>query len=268
MAAFGARRDDPAAVPLPAWAKEFQQRLRQKSVNTFILTGPGVRDLHPRDARLHGSIREYLQHVVFATRAAIIFYDRGAGIRFADTGAQDDFQNALKAYDRIRGTTFAQSHPRDPDRALQLVESFLRNQLEERRQYSAVVVIDYAETVAPAGEPGQLPVEDRGAIVTLRRWASDAFFLARDVTFVLLAESASQLNPAIVGDARTLEIRVRCLTRTSASASSPAGATRPTPSRRSSRAPPRCSPRASPACISRPCAPRRRRTARRSIRTR
>ncbi len=209
MALFGAtRRDDPSAAPAPAWARDLQQRLRQRSVNTFILTGPGVRDLHPLDGRTHGAIGEYLARVAFASRAAIIFYDRGAGIRIADTGAQDDFGASLKAYDRMHGTTFAQSHPRDPDRALQLIESFLRNQLEERRQYSALVVIDYAETVAPAGEPGQLPVEDRGAIVTLRRWASDPFFLARDVTFCLLAETASQLNPALRGDARTLELRV------------------------------------------------------------
>lgn len=208
MALFGGpRRDEAAAPPLPSWAKDLQQRLRSRSVNTFILHGPGVRDLHPLDPRRHGTIREFLAEQMFGSRT-VIFYDRGSGIRFGDPAAQEDFQTALKAYDRLRGTTFAQSQPRDPDRALQLIESFLRNQLEDRRQYSAVVVIDYAETVAPAGEPGQLPVEDRGAIVTLRRWASDPYFLARDVSFCLIAESTSQLNPALVSDARTLELWV------------------------------------------------------------
>src|SRR5439155_1148948 len=68
--------------------------------------------------------------------------------------------------------------------------------------------IDYGETVAPAGEPGQLPAEDRGAIVTLRRWASEPLFLQRNVTFCLLVETTATLSAALVGDARTFEIAV------------------------------------------------------------
>src|SRR5205823_9097290 len=64
------------------------------------------------------------------------------------------------------------------------------------------------ETVAPAGEPGQLPAEDRGAIVTLRRWASEPVFLQRSVTFCLLVETTATLSAALVSDARTFEIAV------------------------------------------------------------
>lgn len=198
-------RDD---VPLPAWAKALQQRLKHRSLNTFILSGPGVRDLHPLGTRRHGAIRDFLAAAVFGDRSSVIFFDRGAGIRFTDRDAENDFKAALKQYDKQAGTTFATSQPRDPDRALQLIESFLRNQLAEYGQYAAAVVIDYAETIAPAGEPGQLPVEDRASIVTLRRWASDPFFLSRDVSFVLIAEARAQLNPTLVADARTLEITV------------------------------------------------------------
>jgi len=204
----GARRSGEAPPPAPDWAQRLQQVLHQRSINTVILNGPGVRDLHPLDGRRHGAIREFLAEQVFGTRAAVVFYDRGAGIRFGDRETGEDFQTTLKAYDKQHGTNLAQSQPRDPDRALQLIESYLRNNLGERRQFSAAVLVDYAETVAPAGEPGQLPVEDRGAIVTLRRWAADPFFLARDVTFCLIAESTSQLNPSLVTDARTLQLRV------------------------------------------------------------
>src|SRR6267378_3782524 len=75
-------------------------------------------------------------------------------------------------------------------------------------RFSAAVIIDYGETVAPAGEPGQLPAEDRGAIVTLRRWAAEPVFLQRSVTFCLLVESTATLSAALVGDARTFEIAV------------------------------------------------------------
>jgi len=62
--------------------------------------------------------------------------------------------------------------------------------------------------VAPAGEPGQLPAEDRSAIVTLRRWACEPLFLQRSVTFCLLVETTATLSAALVSDARTFEIAV------------------------------------------------------------
>src|SRR6266853_1724533 len=114
----------------------------------------------------------------------------------------------LKAYDKLGGTNLAQVQPRDPDRALQLIETYLRYQLTGNPRFSAAVIIDYGETVAPAGEPGQLPAEDRGAIVTLRRWASEPLFLQRTVTFCVLVETTATLSAALVSDARTFEIAV------------------------------------------------------------
>jgi AAA+ superfamily predicted ATPase len=70
------------------------------------------------------------------------------------------------------------------------------------------VLLDYGETVAPTGDTGQLPVEDRNAIVTLRRWASDPVFLQRNMTVVLVAERLAEVNRALVGDARTFELAV------------------------------------------------------------
>lgn len=193
---------------LPEWARTLQRRLRQRGVNSFILHGPGVRDIHPLGARRHGTIGAFLGEVMFGDRAVIILYDRGAGIRFTDPQAEQDFRTVLKAYDKVGGTSLAQTQPRDPDRALQLLETYLQYQLNENPRFSAALIIDYAETVAPAGDPGQLPVEDRNAIVTLRRWAADPLFLQRNVTFCLISESTAALNESLVSDARTFELDV------------------------------------------------------------
>ena len=209
MALFGGApqpRADPA--PLPAWAQGLKRRLKQGGTSVFIVHGPGVRDIHQLGPRRYGGIREFLAELMFADRTAVLMYDRGAGIRFTDRDVEEDFKTLLRAYDAANGTALAKSQPRDPDRALQLIESYVRNQVSENRRFSAAVLVDYAETIAPVGEPGQLSVEDRGSIVTLRRWASDPLFLGRAVTFVLLAESAGALNPALVADARTVEIVV------------------------------------------------------------
>src|SRR5213080_2715116 len=151
---------------------------------------------------------EFLSEVMLGDRSAIVTYDRGAGIGFTDRDVENDFKSVLKAYDRVGGTNLAQAQPRDPDRALQLIETYLRYQLTEKPRFSAAVIIDYGETVAPAGEPGQLPAEDRGAIVTMRRWASEPVFLQRNLTFCLLSETTAALSSALVADARTFEIAV------------------------------------------------------------
>lgn len=201
-------RESEEQAPLPEWARTLQRRLRQRGINAFILHGPGVRDIHPLGARRHGTIGEFLGEVMFSDRAVIIFYDRGSGIRFTDTGAEQDFRTVLKAYDKVGGTNFAHAQPRDPDRALQLLETYLQYQLKENPRFSAAVIIDFGETVAPAGDPGQLPVEDRNAIVTLRRWSADPLFLQRLVTFCLVTESTAVLNESLVADARTFELYV------------------------------------------------------------
>src|SRR5207253_626313 len=149
-----------------------------------------------------------LAQVILNDRSPIVTYDRGAGIGFSDRDVENDFKTVLKAYDKLGGTNLAQVQPRDPDRALQLIETYLRYQLSGNPRFSAAVMIDYGETVAPAGEPGQLPAEDRSAIVTLRRWACEPLFLQRSVTFCLLVETTATLSAALVSDARTFEIAV------------------------------------------------------------
>jgi AAA+ superfamily predicted ATPase len=201
-------RPDDEQPALAEWARTLQRRVRQRGINAFILHGPGVRDIHPLGTRRRGTISEFLGEVMFSDRTVIVLYDRGSGIRFTDPEGEQDFRTVLKAYDRIGGTNLAQVQPRDPDRALQLLETYLLYQLKENPRFSAAVIIDFAETVAPAGNPGQLPVEDRNTIVTLRRWSADPLFLQRQVTFCLISESTAALNEALVADARTFELMV------------------------------------------------------------
>src|SRR3989441_12860755 len=75
-------------------------------------------------------------------------------------------RSTLFPYTTLFRSNLAQVQTRDPDRALQLIETYLRYQLTGNPRFSAAVIIDYGETVAPAGEPGQLPADDRGAILT------------------------------------------------------------------------------------------------------
>jgi AAA+ superfamily predicted ATPase len=89
-----------------------------------------------------------------------------------------------------------------------VIETYLYSQLTDNPRFSAAVILDYGETLAPAGNASSVAVEDRNAIVTLRRWASEPLFLQRHVSFCLVSESTAALNAGLVGEARTFEITI------------------------------------------------------------
>ena len=186
MVSLGAMSELPS---LPSWAKTLQRRIRQRGIDFFILHGPGVRDLHPLGARRFGTIADCLGQVILNDRSAIVTYDRGAGIGFSDRDVENDFKMVLKAYDKLGGTNLAQVQPRDPDRALQLIETYLRYQLGGNPRFSAAVipVPDEQERYAYLAGRGSRP--ETFAAVDARRVAILTAGLTRLHLESLLAEA-------------------------------------------------------------------------------
>jgi SpoVK/Ycf46/Vps4 family AAA+-type ATPase len=186
-----------AADPLasfPPWAKTLAERYYTKTISTFILHG-AVRDLQPAEGRGFVSLRSFLADELFGTRDLVVFYDRSSGIRLATPEMQKDFMAAVSAYDSLYGTEYTKAIPKDPARAFPLLESFARVRIADGK--SVAIVIDFAETVAPAGDLGFMPGEDRYSLVTLVKWAQDPQFLTADFSVCLIAENLSELNPRI-----------------------------------------------------------------------
>ena len=190
-----------AADPLasfPPWARTLAERYYTKTISTFILHG-AVRDLQPADDGKGGKrfvpLRAFLADELFGTRDLVIFYDRSSGIRLATPEMQKDFMGAVSGYDTIYGTEYAKGVPKDPMRAFPLLESYARVRIADGK--SVAIVIDFAETVAPAGDLGYMPGEDRYSLVTLTKWAQDPQFLIADFSVCLIAENLAELNPRI-----------------------------------------------------------------------
>src|SRR5476649_2049234 len=158
---------DPLAS-LPQWARNLAERYYTKTVTTFLIHG-AVRDLQPADDGKGGKkfvpLRLFLADELFGTRDLVIFYDRSSGIRLANPEMQKDFMAAVQGYDTLFGTEYAKALPKDPARAFPLIESYSRVRLADNK--TIAVVIDFAETVAPAGDTGFMSSEDRYALVTL-----------------------------------------------------------------------------------------------------
>jgi len=188
---------DPLA-DLPRWAQKLAQKYYTKTVSTFLLYG-AVRDLQPITVedgeRGYGTLKTFLADELFGGRDHVIFYDRSSGIRAAAPETQKDLQRAMTGYDALYGTDFAKTLPRDPGRALQILENFLRMRLGEGK--SMALVIDFAETLVPGGEMSHLSAEDRFVVATLDKWAHDPQFLTNDISVVLLAENLSDISPRI-----------------------------------------------------------------------
>lgn len=188
------KTDDPLAG-LPAWAQKLAQRYYTRTVSTFVVFG-AVRDLQPvsKDdgTRDFANLKTFLGAELFGGRDHVIYYDRSSGIRSQAPETQQDFSRAMSSYDAMYGTDFARVMPRDPGRALQIIENYLRLRVSDGK--SMALVIDFAETIAPAGDMGSLSAEDRFTLATLIKWSQDPQFLQGDLSIVLVVENLSDIS--------------------------------------------------------------------------
>src|SRR5437588_2434246 len=183
---------------LPGWARELSEKYSSRSFGLFLVSG-NVRDLVPL-RRLDGidfvPVEEFLSNALFGQRDLILHYDRG-GLSFGSADSQADFRRALEGYDSFHGTTYSQGGlPRNPDAALNLLDNYLRLRIADGKKIG--LVIDFAETIAPAGDISGMSADDRNALVILKRWARNSAFLNADVTICLVSENQIELNQGIV----------------------------------------------------------------------
>lgn len=190
---------------LPVWARQLTEKYYSGAFSMFVLHG-NIHDLVPhdsgqpmsRDARRVFALPlgKYLESAMFGQREIVLSYDRGGGITFATPDVQKDFANALRGYDSFHGTNFSQALPRNPDGVLNILDNYLRLRVHDGKKIA--VIINYAETIAPAGDTGGMNADDRNAAVILQRWAHSPHFLKADVTIVLVTESTVELNQDLV----------------------------------------------------------------------
>lgn len=183
---------------LPAWARQLSEKYYSRTIALFVLNG-NVRDLVPvkRDSATEFlSLSRFLNEALFGQRDLVLTYDRGGGLNFARTDMQTDFGRALTGYDTFHGTNYSAGLPRNPDGVLNLLDNYMRLRITDGKKIA--LIIDYAETLAPAGDVSGMSGEDRNSLVILKRWANNPNLLRADVTICLIAENQVELNPGIV----------------------------------------------------------------------
>src|ERR1700756_2635291 len=189
---------DAYLAALPEWARELSEKYYSRSYALFVLYG-NVRDLIPLRQPSQTqflSLDQFLSGALFGQRDIVLHYDRG-GLSFGSADSQSDFRRALEGYDSFHGTNFSNGGlPRNPDAVLNILDNYLRLRIADGKKIA--LVIDFAETIAPAGDVSSMSAEDRNSLVILKRWARNPDFLNADVTICLISENQIELNQGIV----------------------------------------------------------------------
>jgi ATP-dependent 26S proteasome regulatory subunit len=71
-----------------------------------------------------------------------------------------------------------------------------------------VMIMDYAETIIPAGDLARSSEEDRYRLVTLNRWSASPIFTEGDVSIILLTENLVDISPRLVSSPATVKVSV------------------------------------------------------------
>ncbi len=215
---------------LAPWAEEMRSIFRAGTTSQFILHG-NIFDLVPAPGgEDYLSLRRFLTEVMFDPFEVVVYYDRGKGIRVLK-GAET-FQRFLKAFDAFEGTSWSSLPavgpdkaamldlsgllPRDPKRALELIDRFLRGALARTRVVDGkavadplrvAVVIDYAHFIAPQGDPLYL-ADLSQTLIQLIDWGSDPAITSSFAVTALLTENLADLNRMLVESPYSAKIKI------------------------------------------------------------
>jgi SpoVK/Ycf46/Vps4 family AAA+-type ATPase len=195
---------------LPPWAADLARAIKAKQCNTFVIHG-ALADFVPvrgTSGLRYLSLDAFLASELFAGWSSILSYNRAEGLVFASPDARAHFEEKLKAYDAVHGTSWSQGLPRDAANCFALLDSYFKSCAALQPARPVVVLLPFAETVVPAGDASYRTPEDRAVLVYLRKWSQDPALLAKNIVVVMITENLSELDPKLVGASATREVEI------------------------------------------------------------
>jgi AAA+ superfamily predicted ATPase len=176
------------AQVLPAWADELRRRYLRGESSQFVLHG-NVHDVFLCGGKLY-TLSEFLAQVLLdRSKDTIAMYNVSTGVRFAKRKLKLDGLEELVIQ-------------KEPAKVLPLLERALTT------EDKLAVILEYADTIAPAGDTSFSTIDDRAASVTLHRWSLLRALEDSDSIVILSLENLSDLHPKIVSNPRVATVRV------------------------------------------------------------
>ncbi len=178
----------PSARLLPDWADDLRRRYLRGEASIFIVHG-NVYDVVLCDGRVL-TLTDFLGNVLLReSKETIAVYNVATGVRFLKRGK--DVENLE---DLVLGT--------EKPRILGALERMLIGSSR------GAVILEYAESIAPAGDPNFQSESDRAAVVTLHRWSFLPEIERSDNVVLLISENLSELAPKLVSNPKVAVVEV------------------------------------------------------------
>jgi SpoVK/Ycf46/Vps4 family AAA+-type ATPase len=173
---------------LPAWAADLRRRYLRGEASQFVIHG-NVHDLILHGQKLY-TLSEFLSQVLLErSKDNVLLYNVSTGARFAKKKMDiSGFEDLILK--------------KEPATILPELEKVLTT------VDKVAVVIEYAETVAPAGDTSFSTIDDRAAAVTLHRWSLLRALEKADSIVLLTLENLSDLNQKLVSNPRVATVHL------------------------------------------------------------
>jgi transitional endoplasmic reticulum ATPase len=181
---------------LPAWAEDLRRRYLRGEASMFILYG-NVYDAVLHDRRML-SLTEFLTDVLLRdSKDTIAVYNVATGIRYVKSPPRvGAFASNPTSTDEL-----ANGDP-GKGRVLATLERLLTSSAK------VAVLLEYAEALAPAGDPTFQADTDRASVVTLHRWSFLPEIERGDNVVLLLAENLTELAPKLVANPKVAVVEI------------------------------------------------------------
>jgi transitional endoplasmic reticulum ATPase len=173
---------------LPAWAEDLRRRYLRGEASMFVLHG-NVYDVVLCNRKMM-ALTEFLTDVQLKdSKDTIAVYNVATGARFTKRpSGVSGLEDLLLATEKEK--VFA---------------AFERMLIGSTK---TAVIMEYAEAIAPAGDPNFQSESDRAAIVTLHRWSSLPEIERGDNVVLLIAENLAELAPKLISNPKVAVVEV------------------------------------------------------------
>src|ERR1041384_538115 len=172
---------------LPVWAEDLRRRYLRGEASMFVLHG-NVYDVVLCNRKMM-ALTEFLTDVLLKdSKDTIAVYNVATGTRFTKHEPAQAVDDLLLATDKSR-----------------IFSAFERLLIGSTK---TAVIMEYAEAIAPSGDPNFHSEADRAAIVTLHRWSSLPEIERGDNVVLLISENLTELAPKLISNPKVAVVEV------------------------------------------------------------
>src|ERR1700752_5092882 len=173
---------------LPVWAEDLRRRYLRGEASMFVLHG-NVYDVVLHDGKMM-ALTEFLTDVLLKeSKETIAVYNVATGARFSKRAKTE-----ITADDLLLAN--------QKDRVFAALERLLIGSTK------TAVIMEYAEAIAPAGDPNFQSESDRAAIVMLLRWWALPAIERGDNVVLLISENLTELAPKLISNPKVAVVEV------------------------------------------------------------